>query len=503
VKRHIIAAACALALLAAGSAAASPRFGVAEDMTKYADDGGASLYPRITALGMTENRITVRWNQFAPTSIQERGFLDRSLPVAAHAGVRVVFDVYPTEAWALSVDPETRAALFAAYLQTLARTYPQVTEYIVGNEPNESYFWQPQFGPAGEQVSAAAFGRLLAVSYDALKAVNPTIRVIAAGPSNEGNDKTSTSPVRFLKALGDAYRTSGRGTPIMDALSFHVYPRTNTDPPDKPFGWPNAGGADLARIKQAVWDAFQGTAQPVFAEAPAAPEAGLRLFVDEFGWQAAIGSGLESRYSGTENVPTVSEDEQAAHYRALLRMLSCDAAVSDAMVFHLVDETDLNRFQSGLLRADLSPRPSYAAMREAIAASGSCATPVVWSHATGIAGAKAIFGERPFPARQAIFGLSAGATEDATGKAAIFRVASAAARPRQGDIDRSLAGAGGPAKPARTTVKEIKANYTPRFEFRGKLKPGHYVFAVRLTAAMNPARAQTFVSKPFRVGAAP
>ena len=115
-----------------------------------------------------------------------------------------------------------------AYLQTLARRYPQVTEFIVGNEPNEAFFWQPQFGPAGEQVSAAAFEKLMAASYDALKAVNPAIRVIAAGPSNEGNDHTSTSPVRFLRALGDAYRASGRQAPLMDALGFHVYPRSNS-----------------------------------------------------------------------------------------------------------------------------------------------------------------------------------------------------------------------------------------------------------------------------------
>jgi hypothetical protein len=76
-----------------GSRAAAPRFGVAEDATKYADDGGASLYPRIRSLGMVENRITARWNPADPTTIQEQGFLDRSLPAAGQAGMRVVLDV--------------------------------------------------------------------------------------------------------------------------------------------------------------------------------------------------------------------------------------------------------------------------------------------------------------------------------------------------------------------------------------------------------------------------
>lgn len=497
-KRALLAAACVACLVAGSNAWAAPRFGVSEDMPKYAEDGGASLYPRIQALGMGADRFTVRWSPATPTTILEQPFLDRSLPVAARAGMRIVFDVYPTDAPTFAFDGDARTVLFAAYLQTLARRYPQVTEFIVGNEPNESFFWQPQFGAAGEQVSAARFEKLMAASYDALKAVDPAIRVIAAGPSNEANDRTSTSPVRFLKALGEAYRASGRQVPLMDALGFHVYPRSNSDPPSKPFGWPNAGAADLARIKQAVWDAFQGTAQPTFAEGPAAG-GGLKLFVDEFGWQAAIDAGYAVLYTGAENVPAISEAEQANNYRALIGMLACDPAVSDAFVFHLVDERDLARFQSGLLRANLSERASYGAVRNAIAAAGSCAAPVSWTHTTLVDGAQATFGRKSYPARQAIFGVSATAGEDAGGKAGIFRIASAEARPKAAALDRSLASAGGPAA-VRTTFKLVKASYRPRFEFRGKLKPGYYVFAVRLTADMNPSRSQTFVSPAFRVG---
>jgi hypothetical protein len=496
----VILCACAAPLFAALPAYATPSFGVAEDLTKYAEDGGAALYPRIRSLGMVENRFTVRWNPADPTTIQERGFLDRSLPAAARAGVRVVFDVYSADILAFSIDPATRSSLFAAYLQTLARTYPQVRDYIVGNEPNESYFWQPQFGPAGEQVSAAAYLRLITASYDALKAVDPAIRVIAAGPSNEGNDRTSTSPVRYLRALGDAYRASGRAAPVMDALSFHIYPRTNTDPPSRQYAWPNTGGADLARMKQAVWDAFGGTAQPTFPEGPAvAGNGALGLVVDEFGWQVAIEPALAGRYTGVENVPTVSEAEQAAHYSELIRMLSCDTAVTDAMVFHLVDETDLNRFQTGLLRADRSERASYGAVREAIAGASSCGAPTPWTHTNGVVGAKALFAERNHPATRAIFGISATAEEDADARAGIFRVRGPKAKPKPGEIDRSLAAAAS-SVPALSATKPVKAGYTPRFEFRGRLKPGYYVFAIRLSATMNAGRSQTLVSRVFQVG---
>jgi len=44
-----------------------------------------------------------------------------------------------------------------------------------------------------------------------------------------------------VKALGDAYRASGRATPLMDELAFHVYPAANADPPTKVRDWPNIG----------------------------------------------------------------------------------------------------------------------------------------------------------------------------------------------------------------------------------------------------------------------
>ena len=126
------------------------------------------------SLRMTENRIAVRWNPAEPTEILEKKFLDRAIPVAERSGIRLVFDVFAIDPLAFGIDTEMRATLFGAYLQKLARTYPEVTDFIVANEPNEAFFWRPQFGAGGEQASAADFLRVLTRAYDALKAVNPT-----------------------------------------------------------------------------------------------------------------------------------------------------------------------------------------------------------------------------------------------------------------------------------------------------------------------------------------
>ena len=45
---------------------------------------------------------------------------------------------------------------------------------IIGNEPNQPRFWQPQFNLDGSPASPAAYESLLARSYDALKGVDPS-----------------------------------------------------------------------------------------------------------------------------------------------------------------------------------------------------------------------------------------------------------------------------------------------------------------------------------------
>ena len=101
--------------------------------------------------------------------------------------------------------------------------------------------------------------RLLAASYDALKAVDPAIRVIGLGLSPCGGDRpgaanVSTSPVRFINAR-KGVPGSGRKRPIMDELAYHPYPDRDRDPLLKGYRWPNAGVPNLGRIKQAFWDA--------------------------------------------------------------------------------------------------------------------------------------------------------------------------------------------------------------------------------------------------------
>ena len=156
----------------------------------------------------------------------------------------------------------------------------------------------------------------------------------------------------------------------MDELSYHPHPSLATDKLETGYPWPNAGIPNLARVKQAVWDAFHGTAQPTFEEAgmPRGPLRTLKLRLNEVGWQVGIPPAHRSAYYGTESVVTTDEGNQAAIYGNLIPLLACDPAVKSALFFNLVDEENLDRWQSGLLRADWTRRPSYAIVKGSILA---------------------------------------------------------------------------------------------------------------------------------------
>ena len=133
-----------------------------------------------------------------------------TVAAARSAGLDVVFATYPYPPREVA-DGLAQPDAFGAWLAELARQYPDVREFVVGNEPNQPAFWRPQFSHA-TQASAASFGPFLAAGYDSLKAVDPTLTVVGVGLSPRGNDRpfarsnVSTSPVRFLGALGAWYR---------------------------------------------------------------------------------------------------------------------------------------------------------------------------------------------------------------------------------------------------------------------------------------------------------
>ena len=518
--RSIARFACALAaLILAAPAAADIVVGVSDDLPTGADDGGAAFYASMQDIGLRENRIAVRWDSNAPNAIANEGGLERAIAEAQARGISVVLSLYPARPRAIT-DAPPAAGQFAAWVAQVARRYPGVREFIVGNEPNVNFFWQPQYGPSGQALSCATYAGLLAASYDALKAVNPAISVIGVGLSPRGNDNAaaranpSTSPVRCIRDMGAAYRASKRTRPLMDELSFHPFPNLSTDPLGRGYLWPNAGLANVDRIKQAVWDAFYATGQPVFPEtsfgrfgalAAVAAADSLRFRLNEVGWQVEIVPSARGAYFGRENVATTDETTQAEIYAGAIPFIACDPSVRSLLFFHLIDDPNLDRWQSGLVRADGTHRPSYASVKAAVSRTGGRCPGVTtaWRHATTVIGPSARFPfQRRVAARKRAWNLVTTAFEAATYHAAIFRVPRRATP--SGKARAKIARALLRARPSGAALVAKKGNVQAYRETvvrfpQKNLKPGYYVYALRLFAETNPTRQSVFVSKAFEV----
>jgi hypothetical protein len=514
--RTVALIACMLtALLWTAPASADLTVGVADDGGKLAEDGGAWFVSQMREVGLQENRITLHWDSEQPTTIPEKEQLDRYLATATANGIRVMFLISPVRARSLGTSPAARAN-FVRFVVQVARTYPQVKEIGVGNEPNQPRFWQPQFSNTGKPLSCGTYERMLAQAYDALKAVDKSITVIGVSLSPRGNDNAlaavnaSTSPVRCIRELGLAYRASGRKRPIMDELAFHPHPNSYRDGYRVGYRWPNAGTSNLGRIKQAIWDAFNGTGQPTFAErgkpVSRAARPPLRIRLNEAGWQVAIPPSSMHAYYGKESVPRLADERsQADIYGALIPYFACDASVRSLLYYGLIDEPDLDRWQAGLIRADRTRRPSFAAVSSALSRGlHRCnRRPTTWRHKTTVIGATARFGVRRRSASETTWSFVAASEEASIFHGAMYRLKGGRLSPAQRKQLLAAVGARRTPKPVFSARGKVRAHAGAFIRFpRRRLTPGRYVFAVRLRAEMNPARQATLVSKPFAVSPA-
>lgn len=476
-KRGLTALVSLLALVAVPAAAAggpTMAVGATEEVLRHADPVRAKAQMDLARLaGFDSVRVTEFWapGQTRPTD-ENLVELRNVVATARLVGIRPYVSITNFGSRTTPLTAQDRAQ-FAQFAAATARALPTVRDYIIGNEPNLNRFWMPQFNPDGSNAAAPAYVSLLAETYDALKAVSPTINVIGGAISPRGGDRPGTgrdthSPTKFIPDMGAAYRASGRNRPLMDMFGFHPYTDNSSQPPSTQH--PNTTTvaiADYGKLVGLLGRAFDGT-----------PQAGstLPILYDEFGIESQIPAAKAGVYSGNEPATTrpVDERTQGDYYRQALALAFCQPNVRGVLMFHIVDEPGLPAWQSGVFYADGTPKASLPAMRTAV---GLVRRGII-ARCPGM--------------RLTVVGKLGGQRHTPQGRSALLTC----------DIDCNFQ-ARIQRLPALTTVRTVSGRAggrrSLRIQFPPTLAPGTYRFQVRLVAPVNPGPTTTLVSGPFRV----
>jgi hypothetical protein len=379
--RGILLATVALALLAAqqASAGTSMFVGAAEDNVRSLDPLATKAKMDLAALaGLSVVRMTATWSPGeSEVGGNDRIVLQNVSAAAQLDGVRVILSIYPRDGRTAPLSSRARGE-FAQYAASIARAFPAITDFVIGNEPNLNRFWMPQFGANGVDLAARSYELLLATAYDALKSVSPDVNVIGGALSPAGQDKAAStrqthSPTAFIKDLGAAYRATHRRRAIMDMFAIHPYLIPSRLPPT--FAHPRTttiGIADYPKLVRLLTNAFAGTGQRGET---------LPIVYDEFGYQTQIPAQKRFAYSNLGSPAAkdaITEAQQAAYYRQALALAACQPTVAGLLIFHVADERDARAWQSGLYYANNSPKTSLPAVRSAALAAqagtlGACA----------------------------------------------------------------------------------------------------------------------------------
>ncbi len=366
-SRGLLGIAAALAaLLAAPAALAGPNLfiGAAEDGAVWGDP--TTQMSLAQQAGFDSIRMTAQWvsgNTRLDPVIAAK--LQNAVLAAEARGLRPIVSIYNVNSVQAPEDPILQGE-FAQFAQNVVLTLPSVTTFVVGNEPNSSYYWQPQFDTRGGDIAASAYEAMLAQSYDAIKAVRPEVTVVGGALDSMGTDnpnaRPSHSPLVFIRDMGRAYRASKRTLPIMDEFDEHIYEDNSSLPPSMTH--PNSttlAEGDYPRLVAALGQAFDGTGQR---------GSSLPIVYGEYGVESVIPPNEAQSYTGREatSAKPVDEATQAAYYIQAMKIAMCQPNVVGLMLFHVEDESGLSGWQSGLFYADGTPKSSLGPVHDAMAA---------------------------------------------------------------------------------------------------------------------------------------
>ena len=298
----------------------------------------------VIASGSKYARFFVLWSDMEATRGSYDGLLlqtyqDQFRRLNA-AGVRPVVVVMGAPPWANGSGdrfaPPLNAADFGAFMGFLAgKLRGQVGGYEIWNEPDTPTYWH------GSPPDVARYVALLRASYSAVKAADPTAKVIT-GPTTGNN-------YAWIDGL---YDNGAKGS--FDAVGVH----TDTACLDHGPGAFYREGGDIGQYS------FLGY-QTVHGVMAAHGDGDTPIWMTELGWSSTNKTCSRGTWAGKKPAG-VGEAKQATYLKDAYHCLALDPYVQVGMWFNLQDlsatDTEMNRY--GLLRADHSAKPSWGAFHD-------------------------------------------------------------------------------------------------------------------------------------------
>ncbi len=298
---------------------------------------------RLKALGLEWVRLDLHWDQLEPVESQYRvATLDQLVQKLQDNQLKSVFYLVGSAPFATTAPvgapyqdqyPPKDPNVFANRMLLLSQRYPSVNAWQVWNEPNLLGFWRPVADPAG-------YARLLTITATALRTVNPSKPVVAAGMAFFGEMPNGQSMLDALGALGVAS--------LNTVISYHPYTQL-------PEGNDTANLDFVAKTTQLNQTLRNSGVQT--------------LWSTEWGW---------STYKGPKDAQDLISAQTQADY--VVRRLALMSALDYDRIF-LFTLSDLDQRASvrdqsyGLLDIDANPKPVYTALKNFLDVSGPTLTP--------------------------------------------------------------------------------------------------------------------------------
>jgi hypothetical protein len=334
----------------------------------------ATVFPLLSELHVRLIRVTLWWGGSIGVASEARPAdaadpadpaydwrpYDRVVRAAAADGIKVMFTILGTPAWASGSTAWNRAPRQASDLEAFAtaaaRRYdgtfapagaallPRVRYWTAWNEPNNPVFLRPQYRRVGSTwvvQSARDYARICNAVVAGLKKDDVSRPLVACGVTaprgnNEaGAARASVSPLVFLRAMRAA---GARG---FDAYAHHPYYGFRSETPTTPPASGPTGQAPTAVTMGNLGVLIQEVTR-LYGR--------MRIWITEYGYQ----TNPPDRTFG------VSWAKQALYLRQAWELARANPRVDVFLWFLLQDEVPLGRWQSGLVTVGGTRKPAFA-----------------------------------------------------------------------------------------------------------------------------------------------